>query len=112
MGSTIFRTLRAASATAQSVELLTTFTAIKPDFQLEATAFQQQFPQAHLEVRTPRDFHDRFIAIDEADYYHVGASIKDAGKRAFLISKLEDQPIIALLRTHIKAAWEGATKVI
>jgi hypothetical protein len=50
--------------------------------------------------------------IDDADYYHVGASIKDAGKREFLISKLEDQPIIGLLKTHIEAPWSRAAKVI
>jgi hypothetical protein len=50
--------------------------------------------------------------VDETDYYHVGASIQDAGKRAFLISKLEDQPIIELLKTHIEAAWKSATSII
>jgi len=112
MGSTIFVTLEAASATTPSVELLTASRAIRPDFRLEAAHFQQQFPEAHLQVRTTAEFHDRFIVVDDADYYHVGASIKDAGKRAFLISRLEDQPIIDLLRTHIGAAWQSATKVI
>jgi hypothetical protein len=112
MGSTIFVTLRAVSATSLSVELLTALRAIKPDFRVEAAHFQQQFPKARLEVRTTPDFHDRFIVVDDAGYYHVGASIKDAGKRAFLISKLEDQPIIDLLGAHIQAAWQNATKVI
>jgi hypothetical protein len=112
MGSTIFSSLRAASATALSVELLTTLQALKADFHVEAKAFQQQFPKTQLEVRTTQDFHDRFIVVDEANYYHVGASIKDAGKRAFLISKLEDQPIIDLLKSHIERSWKSATKVI
>jgi len=112
MGSTIFVTLRAVSRPEMSVELLTTDKALNADFKLEASAFQQQFPKSHLEVRTTREFHDRFIVADGSAYYHVGASMKDAGKRAFLISRLEDQPIIDLLKTYISAAWQNATKVL
>ena len=35
-----------------------------------------------------RDIHDRFLIIDEA-VYHIGASIKDLGKKLFAFSKME-----------------------
>lgn len=110
IGSTIFVTLGAASRTPPAVDVLTTEKAIKPDFELEAKAFRQQFPGLQLEVRTTPEFHDRFIVIDGSEYYHVGASIKDAGKRAFLISRLRDQPIVDLVRQYVESVWKAATK--
>jgi hypothetical protein len=40
-----------------------------------------------VDVRTLQHFHDRFLVIDEA-IYHIGASIKDLGKKVFAFSKL------------------------
>lgn len=39
-------------------------------------------------------FHDRFIVIDNKEMYHLGASIKDLGKKCFGINKIEDREII------------------
>ena len=35
-------------------------------------------------------FHDRFIILDRKRAYHIGVSIKDAGKKCFGISLMED----------------------
>ncbi len=35
--------------------------------------------------------HDRFLIIDESTIYHIGASLKDLGKKWFAFSKLDDQ---------------------
>ena len=40
------------------------------------------------------EFHDRFLIIDETLGYHIGASLKDAGKKCFAINKIEDRAII------------------
>jgi len=45
--------------------------------------------------------------IDGAEFYHVGASIKDAGKRAFMISRMQDQPNIDNVKQYIDRAWTG-----
>jgi hypothetical protein len=37
------------------------------------------------------DFHDRFIIIDEKEVYHIGASLKDAGKKSFGVTKIEEK---------------------
>ena len=47
-----------------------------------------------LTVKMRNDFHDRFLIIDDTEVYHIGASIKDAGKKSFGITKIEDQTLI------------------
>ena len=111
MGSTIFATLSIINTTTLSVKLLTTAKNLKPDFHVEAVRFQQQYTTFQLEIRTTTDFHDRFIAIADTEYYHMGASIKDAGKRAFLISHLQDQPIINFLKQYMSRVWHSAIAV-
>ena len=39
-------------------------------------------------------YHDRFIMIDSKEMYHLGASIKDLGKKCFGINKIDDIDII------------------
>jgi hypothetical protein len=34
--------------------------------------------------------HDRFLIIDKKEIYHIGASLKDLGKKWFAFSKMED----------------------
>lgn len=47
-----------------------------------------------LKVAKTNKFHDRFIVIDNKEMYHLGASIKDLGKKCFGINKIEDLCII------------------
>lgn len=54
--------------------------------------FNQQYPT--LEVKYTCVFHDRFLIIDDLCAYHIGASIKDAGKKCFGISLIEDVRIV------------------
>ena len=51
--------------------------------------WRQAYPS--LEVRCTTAFHDRFLILDGRDAYHIGASIKDAGKKSFAISPLMDE---------------------
>lgn len=50
--------------------------------------FNAQYPT--LTVEKTQIFHDRFIILDGKTVYHIGASLKDAGKKCFAISFLED----------------------
>lgn len=54
--------------------------------------FNAQYPP--VEVKHTRMFHDRFLIIDDMIAYHIGASIKDAGKKCFGINLLQDTGII------------------
>ena len=54
--------------------------------------FNAQYPS--LSVKTTADFHDRFLIIDDKEAYFIGASIKDAGKKSFAITKIEDEKMV------------------
>lgn len=66
--------------------------------------FNQQYPT--LEVKCTGVFHDRFLIIDETLAYHIGASIKDAGKKCFGINKIEDIGIIKDILERLKIESE------
>ena len=62
--------------------------------------FNAQYPT--LSVTKTQVFHDRFIILDGKVAYHMGASIKDAGKKCFGISLLEDPGIGTDLLNRLK----------
>ena len=64
-----------------------TFTKTKLTAQ-DVAAFNAQDPQ--LEVKHTNIFHDRFLILDGKTVYHIGASLKDAGKKCFGISLMKD----------------------
>jgi hypothetical protein len=43
-----------------------------------------------VNIVTSKDFHDRFIILDEKEVYAFGASLKDLGNKCFEVSKCED----------------------
>ena len=59
---------------------------------LDIKKFNKEYPI--LKIAKTNKFHDRFIVIDNKEMYHLGASIKDAGKKCFGINKIEDKEII------------------
>jgi len=62
--------------------------------------FNRQYPP--LEVKYTEAFHDRFLIVDGLYAYHIGASIKDAGKKCFGINKMEDIKIVAEVLEKLK----------
>ena len=42
-----------------------------------------------IEIRILKNVHDRFLILDEEELYHLGASLKDLGKRWFAFSRLD-----------------------
>lgn len=48
-----------------------------------------------VNVRTASNIHDRFLIIDDT-LYHIGASIKDLGKKLFAFSQMETSPNVIL----------------
>ena len=59
---------------------------ISRQFQLDIDRHNAQYEP--IDVETFRLSHDRFLCIDD-DVYHIGASIKDLGKKWFAFSKLD-----------------------
>jgi hypothetical protein len=41
--------------------------------------------------------HDRFLIVDGVDVYHLGASLKDLGKKWFAFSKLDKNSVESIV---------------
>ena len=65
----------------------------------DAANFNAQYPT--LTVKKTQVFHDRFIILDGKTTYHIGSSIKDAGKKCFGISLIDDQGIVTDLLNRL-----------
>jgi len=64
---------------------------------LDINKFNNEYPT--LEVAKTNKVHDRFIVIDNKELYHIGASLKDLGKKCFAISKIEDISYIEIINS-------------
>lgn len=62
---------------------------------LDIDKFNLQYSNTTINVITT--FHDRFIIIDDSILYHIGASLKDLGKKCFAISKMSSVFIPSIL---------------
>ena len=60
---------------------------VSKQLQLDMKKFNEQFPPA--EIQEFDLSHDRFMIIDGSQVYHIGASLKDLGKKWFAFSKME-----------------------
>ena len=60
---------------------------ITAQLQLDIERHNRQYPP--VEVRICNKCHDRFLIIDSTEVYHIGASLKDLGKKMFAFSRLD-----------------------
>ena len=54
----------------------------------DIATFNAQYPQ--LDVKYTNTFHDRFLILDGKTVYHIGASLKDAGKKSFAVMQMKN----------------------
>lgn len=66
---------------------------VTSQLQLDLQRHNSQYPI--IEIHAYKHAHDRFIIIDD-QVYHIGASLKDLGKKLFAFSKLNINPDIIL----------------
>ncbi len=66
-----------------------------PQLALDIEKFNRQYPA--VEVQEFKLAHDRFLIVDD-DLYHIGASLKDLGKKWFAFSKVEMSAIEMLAK--------------
>ncbi|TDD77202.1 ORF6N domain-containing protein [Flavobacterium caseinilyticum] len=59
---------------------------ISNQLRLDVQRYNSQYPPVDVEVFS--DAHDRFLIIDSIELYHIGASLKDLGKKWFAFSKM------------------------
>lgn len=78
--------------------LLLTKTISKP-LQLDVQKANEQY--GNFELKTFTQSHDRFLIIDGKEVYHLGASLKDLGRKWFAFSKLETKSV-ELIMENVK----------
>ena len=54
---------------------------------LDLQRYNSQYPPIEIELFS--DAHDRFLIIDDTELYHIGASLKDMGKKWFAFSRMD-----------------------
>lgn len=60
---------------------------ISKQLQLDLDKHNSQYPP--IVIKSFAHSHDRFLIIDQKELYHLGASLKDLGKKWFAFSKME-----------------------
>ncbi len=83
---------------------------VSPGLEAAAKAFNKQY--GNLSIRKSGAFHDRFLIIDEQEYYHFGASIKDLGSRGTMFSRIEEPEVVKELENRFAKEWGAADVVI
>jgi hypothetical protein len=66
---------------------------------LDLQKHNQQYPEIKIIEFTQA--HDRFLILDDIEFYHIGASLKDLGKKWFAFSKMEMNPKDILIKLPI-----------
>ncbi len=74
-----------------------------PIKQLEIDKFNAQYPI--LTIKHTSTMHDRFLILDGTEIYHIGASIKDLGKKCFGFMKMENTQL--MLKTLLQALQQA-----
>lgn len=59
---------------------------ISPQLRLDLEKHNSQYPEIKIEILA--EAHDRFLLLDEKELYHIGASLKDLGKKWFAFSRM------------------------
>lgn len=60
---------------------------ITKQFRLDLEKHKAQYPEVKAELF--KQSHDRFLIIDKKELYHIGASLKDLGKKWFAFSRMD-----------------------
>ena len=83
------------SKRAENVEAIIYSKSISKTIKLDLEKHNSQYPP--IQIKELRDSHDRFLIIDRKELYHIGASLKDLGKKWFAFSKLDEKLLVFVL---------------
>ena len=67
---------------------------ISKQLKLDLEKYNSQYN--NIEIKKFENSHDRFLIIDESEVYHMGASLKDLGKKWFGFSRMDKQSVTVL----------------
>lgn len=87
------------------LRILTDKKSLNMEFQRAIDLYNKQYE--NLQTKVTKKYHDRFLIIDDKMFYHIGASIKDAGNKTFMFTKIEDKNIIDTIRKKINQEWNN-----
>jgi hypothetical protein len=82
-------TLLQLSKRSQKVNCIIYTERISEQLKLDLEKHNSQYPP--IEIRVLKNAHDRFLILDKKEMYHLGASLKDLGKRWFAFSRMDGQ---------------------
>ncbi len=80
-------TLTHLAKKSEQVKVLLLSKTINKQMALDVRKANEQY--GNFEIQEFNRSHDRFLVIDESEVYHLGASLKDLGKKWFAFSKLD-----------------------
>ena len=89
------RTLNLFNKRAKTVEVTIFTKFISKSLTQDLLKYNSQY--SPIDIKVLKSFHDRFLIIDEI-IYHIGASLKDLGKKCFAFSKMESLDLIKKLK--------------
>ena len=88
-------TLTQLAKKSQEVRVLLLSKTINKQLALDVKKANEQY--GNFEIKEFTVSHDRFLIIDESEVYHLGASLKDLGKKWFAFSKLDKSSVENIL---------------
>jgi hypothetical protein len=84
---------------------------VRADFKLALEKFKAQFKRT-IEARVHSgDVHDRYVVVDDKDFYSIGASLNRAGDKLTSLVKYQEPDQIAKLREQIEGIWNRASSL-
>ncbi len=75
---------------------------VSEQLKLDAAKFNKQYPT--LKIVEFGKAHDRFLIIDETEVYHLGASLKDLGRKWFAFTRLEQDSVTIIQQIKVLIA--------
>lgn len=84
----------------KNVKVLLLSKSIGKPLQLDIQKANQQY--GNFEAKSFTQSHDRFLMIDGKEVYHLGASLKDLGKKWFAFSKLEAKSVDGIMNSILE----------
>lgn len=88
-------TLTLLSKKRKEVQVLLLTKTVSKQLSLDLQKAQEQYGNFTLKLFSQS--HDRFLIIDAGEVYHLGASLKDLGKKWFAFSRLEKESVSNIL---------------
>jgi hypothetical protein len=91
------RTLIHLSKKQQGVTVTLLTKEVDKKLSLDIQKANEQFGK--IEVKVFKHSHDRFLIIDHQEVFHLGASLKDLGKKWFAFSKMDKKSVESILNS-------------